>query len=135
MIERELADLLLKLQASHQEAAHNDSLWTPSAIAFHWNLRRVRINGYGPEEQEAYKQRLLAELAEAGSTEAWVDKLIAERHQPASPETELSPEFVLPTETTPDPASKESASPAVTQPYAGLHVQGQRAARGRKVPD
>jgi hypothetical protein len=46
MIDFELADLLLKLQTAHQEAAQNDAFWTPPAIAFTWNHRRTLVNSY-----------------------------------------------------------------------------------------
>lgn len=110
MIERELADLLQKLQAAHEEAAQNDSFWTPAAIAFYWNHRRVAVNRYSPEQREAYKQVLLTELAEVGSAKAWVEKLMAERRPSVGPQTDLSPESVLPTAPTPDPVSEEPPS-------------------------
>jgi Lipase (class 3) len=116
MIERELADLLLKLQAAHQEAAQNDAFWTPAAIAFHWNHRRVKVNRLSPEQQEAYKQGLLTEFAEAGSAKAWAEKLIAQRRKPDSAQTESASEFDLAAAPTTDPASEEPPSPTLTQP-------------------
>jgi hypothetical protein len=75
--------LLLRLEAAHWEAAENDPLWTPAAIAFTWNYRRLKVNRLSPEQQEAYTRNLQTELAEAGSTKAWLEKLLAQRRKPA----------------------------------------------------
>jgi hypothetical protein len=114
MIERELADLLLRVQAAHREATQTDSFWTLPTVAFHWKHLRMMVNRYSPEQQEAYKHGLLTELAEAGSAKAWVEKWLAER-PPAGAQTESAPESDFPTAPTPDPASEESQSPALTQ--------------------
>jgi hypothetical protein len=115
MIEKELADLLLRLEAAHREATENDPLWTPAAVAFTWNYRRLKVNGLSPEQQEAYKRNLQAELTEAGSTGAWLEKLLAQRRKPDSAKTESAPEFDLPTAPTHDQASEEPPSPALTR--------------------
>ena len=115
MIETELAELLQRLEAAHREAIENDPLWTPAAFAFTWNYRRFKVNGLSPEQQEAYKRNLQAELAEAGSTRAWVEKLLERRRKPGTGETESATEFDLPTELTHDQSSEEPASPALTR--------------------
>ena len=112
MIDSELADLLLKLQTAHQEAARNDAFWTPASVAFRWNYQRLRLNGYSPEKQEAYKQTLLTQLAEAGSVEAWVKKWILERPPTAQTESALEPNS--PTTPAPDSVHEEPLPPPPT---------------------
>jgi hypothetical protein len=115
MIERELADLLLRLQAAHREATQADSFRTPSAVAFHWKHRQMMVNRYSTEQQEAYKQGPLTELAEAGSVKAWVEKWLVE-HPPASAQTESAHKFDFSTAPTHHPASEEPPSPALIRP-------------------
>jgi hypothetical protein len=112
MIDSELADLLQKLQTAHQKAAQNDAFWTPPAVAFTWNHRRMLVNSYSPENQEAYKQTLLTQLAEAGSARAWVKKWILDR--PAAAQTESASELSFPTAPAPDSVSDEPPPPAQT---------------------
>jgi hypothetical protein len=114
MIDSELADLLLKLQTAHQEATQNDAFWTPPAVAFTWNHRRRLVNSYSQENQEAYKQTLLTQLAEAGSAGAWVKKWILER--PANAQTESASEPNSPTSPAPDSASEEPCPPPTQTP-------------------
>jgi hypothetical protein len=113
MIDSELADLLLKLQTAHQEITQNDAFWTTPAVAFTWNYRRMLVNSYSPENQEAHKQTLLTQLAEAGSAGAWVKEWILER--PAIAQTESGSELDSATAPAPDSLSEEPPPPTQTR--------------------
>jgi hypothetical protein len=134
MIERELDDLLLKLQAAHEEAAQNDPFWTPAAIAFHGNHRRVWVHRLSPEQQEAYKQGLLSELAEAGSTKAWAEKWIAEHRKPDSAQTESAPEFDVPIASKNPRVPDEPPSPTLIQPPIDYASRARGLLGGGKSP-
>jgi hypothetical protein len=134
MIETELAALLLRLEAVHREAAENDPHWTPAAIAFTWNYRRLKVNGLSPEQQEAYRRNLEAELAEAGSTGAWIEKLLARRRKRDTPQTESAPEFDLPTAPIYDQASEEPPSPALPRTPIDLAARARELLGSGKSP-
>jgi hypothetical protein len=139
MIERELDDLLLRLQAAHREATEDDPHWTPAAVAFTWNYRRLKVNGLNPEQQEAYKLNLETELAEAGSTGSWIERLLAERPRSGSAQAESAPERDLTTAPAHDPASEDRPSPALTRTPIGTTIQTplgtplDRASRARQL--